>query len=112
MDLNRVVAYALRTGVIIGAALAALGLGIWLSQGFDNSTALRDLTLGSIVEAAFAGSASGIVYLGIVVLVATPVVRVLLSLFYFFAEKDGKYIVITAAVFVMLMFALFSGRIA
>ncbi len=87
MDLNRVVAYALRAGVVIGAVLATLGLAIWGSQGFDNSTALSDLTLGNIVPAALTGSASGIIYLGIVVLVATPVVRVVLSLLYFFAEK-------------------------
>ncbi len=112
MDLNRPVAYTLRVGVAIGAALAAIGLGIWAAQGFDSSTALSNYTLGNIAEAALTGNASGIVYLGIVVLIATPVVRVMLSLVYFFAEKDVKYVGITAVVLAMLLFALFSGRIA
>ncbi len=112
MDLNRPVAYTLRVGVAIGAALAAIGLGIWAAQGFDTSTALSNYTLGNIIESALTGNASGIVYLGIVVLIATPVVRVVLSLVYFFAEKDAKYVGITAVVLAMLLFALFSGRIA
>jgi len=112
MDLNRPVAYALRAGVAIGAALAAIGLAIWAGQGFDSSTALNSYGLGSIVMGALMGNASGIVYLGIVILIATPVVRVVLSLLYFFAEKDVKYVGITAIVLAMLLFALFSGRIA
>jgi uncharacterized membrane protein len=112
VDLNRPVAYALRVGVAIGAALAAIGLGIWAAQGFDSSTAITNYTLGNIVEAAITGNASGIVYLGIVVLIATPVVRVVLSLVYFLTEKDAKYVGITAVVLAMLLFALFSGRIA
>ena len=112
MDLNRPVAYALRVGVVIGASLAAIGLAIWAGQGFDSSSALSDYTLGNILAAALTGNASGVVYLGIVVLIATPVVRVVLSLVYFFAEKDPKYVGITAIVLAMLLFALFSGRIA
>ncbi len=109
MDLNRPVAYTLRAGVAVGAALAAIGLGIWASQGFDSSTSINNYSLGSIVAAALAGNASGIAYLGIVVLVATPLVRVVLSLVYFLAEKDTKYVGITAIVLAMLFFALFSN---
>src|SRR5215468_10490335 len=110
MDLNRIVAYALRAGVITGASLAMIGLVIWASQGFDNSAA-NVTDLSSIFQSAFAGNASGIVYLGIVILIATPILRVILSLVFFGSQRDTKYVGITAIVLAMLIFALLSGQI-
>jgi uncharacterized membrane protein len=49
------------------------------------------------------------IYLGVAVLVATPVVRVALSTFYFAHEADKRYVLITLGVLSMLIFALVSG---
>jgi uncharacterized membrane protein len=63
----------------------------------------------SAIASGFVGNPSGLVYLGIAVLVATPVVRVALSTFYFAHESDRRYVLITLAVLSMLIFALVSG---
>ena len=55
------------------------------------------------------GAPSGLVYLAIVLLIATPVLRVALSTVYFANAGDKKYVVITLAVLAMLLFALLSG---
>lgn len=55
------------------------------------------------------GSGSGVYYilLGLIVLVATPVVRVLLSVIWFALEKNPLYTLITLAVLLNLMLAIF-----
>ena len=111
MDLNRLVASLLRVGVILGASFAMIGLSIWATQGFDNPAPIANYDLLSVFELATTGSASGIVYLGIIILMATPILRVSLSTVYFSKEMDGKFVVITIIVLAMLLFALFSGRI-
>jgi uncharacterized membrane protein len=112
VDLNRIIAYSLRIGVLIGVFLAIAGLSISAIQGFNSSDALNNFSLVSIPSSAFAGNASGIAYLGILVLIATPILRVSLAVLYFGIERDRKYVIITLLVLAMLLFALFSKEIA
>jgi len=51
----------------------------------------------------------GIVYLGVIVLIATPIFRVAISSIYFAVEKDHAYAGITLLVLAMLLVALYSG---
>lgn len=51
----------------------------------------------------------GIVYLGVIVLIATPIFRVAISSIYFAVEKDRTYVGITLLVLWMLLIALYSG---
>jgi uncharacterized protein len=112
LDLNRLVAYLLRAGVMVGAFLALLGLAVWATQGFANPSPPNSYDILSVLHSALAGDASGIAYLGIIILIATPILRVTVSTFYFGKEKDAKFVAITAVVLAMLIFALFSGQIA
>jgi len=112
VNLNRLVAFFLRAGVTVGAALALVGLVLWAAQGFGNPNSSNNYDFFSVLQSASAGNAAGIAYLGIVILLATPIFRVALSIVYFGAEKDMRYVIITAAVLAMLLFALFQGRIA
>jgi uncharacterized membrane protein len=112
MDLNRSLSISLREGVLIGTAISILGLLIWSSEGFPNINALSNVTILEVIQSGLGGSAAGLVGIGVIILIATPVLRVGLSVLYFAHEKDRKYIAITALVFGMLLFALFSGRAA
>ena len=111
MDLNRLVAYLLRAGVVLGASFALIGLTIWATQGFGDPGPIGSYDVLSVFELATTGSASGIVYLGIIILMATPILRVTLSTLYFSKEMDGKFVAITLIVLAMLLFALFSEKI-
>jgi len=44
--------------------------------------------------------------LGVIILIATPVARVLISVFLFAAEKDRLYVLITAVVLALLLFSM------
>jgi uncharacterized protein len=109
MDLNRLVAYSLRAGVFTSALLSVVGLVLWAGGGFNNRVAVAGSAIAVALASAFDGSDSGIIYLAIVVLLATPVFRVAVSAAYFVREGDRKYVLISLAVLTMLLFALVSG---
>ena len=109
MDLNRIVAQSLRVGVLASAALSLLGLVLWASGGFPSVTVPAILNVVDIVRVAFTGDLTGIVYFGVLVLIATPIFRVAVSSVYFAVQRDWAYAVITIAVLGMLLFALYSG---
>lgn len=109
MDLNRLISYSLRIGVLASALLALIGLVAWAATGNSNLSAVSGVEVGNTIASALVGNASGMIYLGVAVLVATPVFRVALSTFYFAHDGDKRYVLITLAVFSMLIFALVSG---
>jgi uncharacterized membrane protein len=110
-----IVGILLRTGVILAAAVVLFGAALYLThQGHEipNYTAFHGEpeSLKSPVEI-FQGveqlSARAIIQLGLLLLIATPVARVLFSAIAFAIERDWMYVVITLIVFVVLMFSLF-----
>jgi uncharacterized membrane protein len=109
LDLNHLISYALRIGVLASAFLGLAGLVSWATTGDDNLSAITGSDLGKTIASALVGNATGLIYLGVAVLVATPVFRVALSTFYFAHEGDKRYVLITLAVLSMLIFALVSG---
>ena len=54
-------------------------------------------------------NARAIIQLGLLLLIATPVARVLFSAIAFAMERDRMYVVITLIVFAILMFSLFGA---
>lgn len=63
-------------------------------------------TVAGIVAGATHGSAPAIVQLGILMLIATPVARVVFSVFAFLAERDYLYVAISALVLAALCYSL------
>lgn len=112
MDLNRLISYSLRIGVLLSALLSVSGLASWAATGFPNLGTASGSSIGSSIGSAISGNAAGLIYLAVAVLIATPVFRVALSTFYFANQGDRKYVVITLVVLSMLIFALFSGVVA
>lgn len=104
-----VVSWVLLAGVVLAAGLIALGLVGSLFVGWQGSLAGRAATgaaAGSFDDlgeglAAFRPQAIG--QLGLLVLVATPTVRVLTSLIAFALERDRLYVGLTAIVLGILV---------
>jgi len=118
-EVEQVVGNLLRVGVLLAAGVTLVGGVIFLAHhGMDRPdyrlftpepTGLRGLA--SIVAGAVAFDSRSIVQLGVVLLIATPIARVFLSLIAFVIQKDRLYTVITALVLGLLMYSLFfSGR--
>jgi uncharacterized membrane protein len=55
------------------------------------------------------GDGRAIIQCGLLLLIATPVARVLFSIVAFALEKDRLYVVLTLIVFCILIYSLFGG---
>jgi uncharacterized membrane protein len=105
----------LRGGVLLAAAVVLLGGVIYLTRHggeqpdrkvFHGEPAdLRNPA--GIVERALRPSGSGIIQLGLLLLVATPVARVVFSVVGFLRQRDVTYVVLTLIVLGVLLYSLF-----
>ena len=60
---------------------------------------------------AFSGDGPGIMQLGLLLLIATPVVRVAFSVVAFAIQRDGLYLAVTLAVLGVLTFSMTGGQL-
>lgn len=112
--LEILVGQLLRAGVLLSAAVVFLGAIIYLFRHATEPMALgafhgepADLrTIRGIFSQTRAGHGRGIIQLGLLLLVATPIARVALSIFGFAKERDHLYVVLTSIVFVILLYSL------
>ena len=118
VGIERMVSALLRTGVLVSGSVVLAG-GIYflarhagerLDYGTFHGAAAQDRALCSIVKGALSLRARSVIQCGILLLIATPVLRVALSLAGFALERDGKYVGITALVLAILLYSLFSGH--
>jgi uncharacterized membrane protein len=104
----------LRAGVIVSACVVSIGAVIYLSRHGTETPDYRVLrgdpadlrSVGGIVRDVFAASGRGIMQFGILLLIATPVMRVLLSLMAFLRQGDKIYVVVTLIVLAILLYSM------
>ena len=104
----------LRVGVILaGSIVLAGGLIFLVRHGAEpaNYRVFRgepsDLRrLSGIVRGGFALRGRGIIQMGILLLIATPIARVAFAMFGFAEEKDRTYVLFTGIVLVILLYSL------
>ena len=113
-----VIGRLLQLGVLLAALVVAIGGALLLVQYGHMPAAFRQFageesalrSIGGIVRAVLAGDSRAIVQLGLVLLIATPVARVALTLGAFILQKDRLYIFTTAIVLALLLYGLIWGR--
>ena len=117
-EVEQMIGRLLQVGVLIAAAVVLLG-GVMLLVQHGRapvefrtfSTATSPLQgLAGIVRGALALDSMAIVQLGLVLLIATPVMRVALTLVAFALQRDRLYVVLTAVVLALLLYGLLWGR--
>jgi uncharacterized membrane protein len=109
----------LRVGVVLAAVVSLIGGVVYLAHAgntrpeykvFHGEPAdLRDVR--GVVSNAFSGNGSGIIQLGLLLLIATPIARVVFSGFAFAIQRDRRYVVVTVAVMAVLAFSLSGGHL-
>jgi len=117
--MNRILGIVLRVGVLLSGGVIAIGATLFVvNHSLDDTSAYLQYNPGLIPHGNFpvslASIASGlisldpfsIIALGFLVLLATPVARVALSLFLFAAEKDRMFVYLTATVLAILLFSM------
>jgi uncharacterized membrane protein len=112
--MRALVSVVLLCGVIGSAILIALGFATSLIAGWDGSLVGRAAetrpaaSFAGLGDALLALQPLAIAQLGLLVLIATPVLRVAISLLSFAAERDWLYVAITGVVLAILLVSLFA----
>jgi uncharacterized membrane protein len=117
--MNNVLGIVLRSGVVLSGIIIAIGTSLFVANhSFDDTSAYLaynpglvphgnfSVSLASIFSGLVSLDPSSIIQLGFLVLLATPVARVALSLLLFATERDRMFVYLTAAVLAILLFSM------
>ena len=101
----------MRIGVLIAAFVMIIGLGLLLVTGKSGYPGtFYPTTLQTIIAGVCAFKAAAWMMLGIFLLILTPVLRVVISIYAFSKEKDHLYVWITSIVLVILVISFIIGH--
>jgi uncharacterized membrane protein len=110
-------------GVAISMATVFLGLLLMFVRHPDYLQSAADLqrltapggaapcTLGAVADGVLAGRGQAVVALGLLLLIATPILRVAVSMVGFALQRDRTYTLISAAVLLLLLVSFLLGKV-
>ncbi|CAM3012008.1 DUF1634 domain-containing protein [Chryseobacterium flavum] len=117
VDLNRSVGNLLRLGVILSVATSLVGFIKLFMEGFKMPKKYTSLDVGSSSEKVWShfwdslckGEGMAIIQLGILLLIFTPLMRIIFALIGYLKEKDYVYVFISSIVLVIMAVSFFAG---
>jgi uncharacterized membrane protein len=112
--LENIIGQLLRAGVLLAAAVVLAGGGLYLAQHHARHVHYKTFapgtenlrTLPGIVKLAAALDSQGLIQLGLVLLIATPVARVVMAIVGFQLERDYMYVIVSSIVLAVLLYSL------
>ena len=111
----------LRTGVLLSAAVVLLGASIYLSRHAHDPADYRVFrgepseyrTIRGVIQSLIVGRGrgQGLIQLGLLLLIATPIARVAFSVVGFVIERDRLYVIFTLIVLAVLLYSFLGSGI-
>jgi len=109
----------LRTGVLISAAVVLSGACVYLSRHAHEPADYRVFrgepseyrTIRGVIQSVMNGRGRGLIQLGLLLLIATPIARVAFSVAGFAIERDRLYVAFTLIVLAVLLYSLLGSGI-
>ncbi len=116
-DLNRSVGNLLRLGVILSVATSLVGFIKLFTEGFKMPRKYNLLEMGDSSEKVWGtfwnslvkGEGMAIIQLGILLLILTPLVRIIFALIGYLKEKDYVYVIISLIVLAIMTVSFLTG---
>jgi uncharacterized membrane protein len=111
---EQIMGLLLRVGVSLAAAIVVIGAVVFLVRHGSTQPNFQQFvgeppelcSVTGIVGLAATFSGRGLIQLGLLALVATPIARVIFSVYAFGRERDWLYVAITLIVLAALMYSL------
>lgn len=111
---ERLIGNLLRAGVLASALIVLAGGVLYLVHGGGMRPDYRTFrgepayltSVNGVVSAALRLDSSGLMQLGLMLLVLTPIARVVLAAYAFFREGDTTYVVVSLIVLAVLIYSL------
>lgn len=107
-ELDEAVHHILIAGLAVSTLFFLIGLGLGLAQG--RSLPTRALAPAEAFRQVLALQPAGFLSLGLIILIATPMLRVVGSILVFAWQRDWRYVGITLLVLVVLIVSVLLGR--
>ena len=115
--LEKIVGHILQIGVIAAASIVLLGGILYLGRygsvsphyGVFHGEPANLRSLSGIMKSALSFHTRGLIQLGVLLLIATPIARVVFSIIAFALQRDRTYILVTLIVLGVLSYSLFGG---
>ncbi|OSS42207.1 hypothetical protein DESAMIL20_1760 [Desulfurella amilsii] len=104
-DINKLIARTLQIGVWFSMFLFCVAI----AESFFKKSNLAYTSFFGILKGLYLLEPNAAFYAGIVILMLTPVVRVLFLVFGYFIERDYRFSLISALVFFILIFSVYFG---
>jgi len=109
----------LRIGVLVSAAVVLLGASIYLSRHAHERADYHIFrgepseyrTIRGVIQSVVSGRGQGIIQLGLLLLIATPIARVAFSVAGFAIERDRLYVAFTLLVLAILLYSFLGSGI-
>jgi uncharacterized membrane protein len=109
----------LRTGVLVSAAVVLVGACIYLYRHAHDPADYRVFrgepseyrTISGVIQSVISGRGQGIIQLGLLLLIATPIARVAFSVVGFAIERDRLYVSFTLLVLAILLYSFLGSGI-
>lgn len=114
LAMEQMIGRALQAGVVISALVVLLGAALLLARHggtlpdfhtFAGEPAMLR-SVGGILRGVIGLDPYALVQFGLVLLIATPIVRVILTLVAFAAQRDWLYIIVTTIVLGILLWSI------
>ncbi|KQS92044.1 DUF1634 domain-containing protein [Chryseobacterium sp. 09-1422] len=117
VDLNRSVGNLLRLGVILSVITSLIGFIKLFMEGFKMPRKYKLLDMGTSSEKVWShfwetlckGEGMAIIQLGILMLIFTPLMRIIFALIGYLKEKDYTYVIISSIVLAIMAVSFFTG---
>ncbi len=117
VDLNRSVGNLLRLGVILSVITSLVGFVKLFTEGFKMPRKYKLLDMGTSSEKVWShfwetlckGEGMAIIQLGILMLIFTPLMRIIFALIGYLKEKDYVYVIISSIVLAIMAISFFTG---
>ncbi len=109
----------LRSGVLLSAAVVLAGACVYLARHAHESANYRIFrgepsdfrTIPGVMHSVMHGHGRGLIQLGLLLLIATPIARVAFSIVGFSIERDRMYVAFTVIVLLILLYSLLGSGI-
>ncbi len=116
-EVERTIGNLLRFGLIVATAVVVTGAAFYLVRYGSEHPAYRTFTgepadlrgIDGIVHDARDFSGRGLIQLGLLLLLATPVARVAFSIVAFALQRDALYVAVTMVVMAVLLYSIVGG---
>lgn len=113
-DIEQIMGNLLRYGVLTSLVVVLIGAGFYLFQHGTEPPSYRKFLgepkrfseVKEVLRSAWQGRGRSIIQLGLFILIATPIARIVFSIVGYILEKDYLYIVITLIVLSVILSSL------